>query len=73
MPLKDHSSFDDDDEKTYVPPQKARFFEFECPLCDAHNPWPDGFGHKEEVNCLYCGSALEARVNDDLKVVFREL
>ena len=41
------------------------FFEFECPICDAHNPWDDGFGHKDEVFCNYCGTVLDVRVEKD--------
>lgn len=37
-------------------------FEFDCPECNANNPWDEGFGDGSEVQCHYCGC--------DLKVTF---
>lgn len=66
------SDWDDDDDKP-VNPKLARRFEFECPSCNANNPWPDGFKDREEVSCHYCGVTLEARFQDDGRLKFREL
>ncbi len=63
---------DDDDDKAKTSPAKAKFFEFDCPVCSANNPVADGFMHKEEVMCQYCGCAFEARVSDELKITFKE-
>lgn len=30
-------------------------YEFDCPECDANNPWDDGFKTGSEVICHYCG------------------
>lgn len=34
----------------------GRCFEFECPDCNAHNPYADGFGEGSEILCSYCGT-----------------
>jgi len=46
--------------KPQVPLSKIKFYEFDCPNCDANNPMSDGFKHDDEVICLYCG--LQFRV-----------
>lgn len=63
---------DDDDDKE-LSSKGRKFFEFDCPSCNANNPWPDGFVDKDEVNCHYCGSTLEARVSEEGKLKFREV
>lgn len=65
-------SWDDDDDKQ-PGPKKALWFEFDCPSCNANNPWPDGFKEKEEVHCHYCGTSFEARTSNEGKLKFREL
>lgn len=59
---------DDDDDKPKLVPGKALFFEFDCPECNANNPWPDGFKAKEEISCHYCGTTYEARISDEGKL-----
>ncbi|AKU91213.1 hypothetical protein [Vulgatibacter incomptus] len=49
----------------------SRFFEFDCPDCDANNPIGDGFRHGEYVQCGYCGVELRARVNGDGRLELR--
>ncbi|MFT3707303.1 MAG: hypothetical protein QM817_06515 [Archangium sp.] len=66
-----HGWDDDDDGKKGDKVKKL--FEFDCPSCNANNPWPDGFKDKDEVNCHYCGTTLEARFTDEGKLKFREL
>ncbi len=39
--------------------------EFECPGCDAYNPYDDGFSHGDELFCNYCGMNLEVRLIRD--------
>ena len=45
---------DDDDEKPNA--NEGKHYEFECPDCNAHNPYPDGFREGEEILCFYCGT-----------------
>lgn len=59
---------DDDDDKPKAKPGSNLFYEFDCPECNANNPWPDGFKNKEEVSCHYCGCSFEARVSDEGKL-----
>lgn len=66
------SSWDDGEEKQENL-KKKKFFEFECSSCNANNPWPDGFKDKEEVNCHYCGTSFEIRVQDDGRIKLREI
>ena len=48
---------DDDDDK---PDDKSKVrFEFECPECNAHNPYHDGFSPGSEVLCFYCGQEFK--------------
>ncbi|MFO0597059.1 MAG: hypothetical protein U0228_17215 [Myxococcaceae bacterium] len=65
--------YDDDDEKGGKGDKVKKRFEFDCPSCNANNPWPDGFKDRDEVNCHYCGTTLEARFTDEGKLKFREL
>jgi len=43
----------------------GRFFEFECPLCNAHNPYDDGFTAGDEVRCFYCGTEYRCRIDEN--------
>jgi transcription elongation factor Elf1 len=71
--MSNYGSYDDDDDKKAADPRKKKFFEFDCPNCNANNPWPDGFVAKEEINCHYCGTSFEARIADDGKLKLKEL
>lgn len=64
--------YDDDDDKDVAGPKK-KFFEFDCPSCNANNPWGDGFVDGEEVNCHYCGTSFQARISDEGKLKLREV
>ena len=44
---------------------KGRFTEFECPLCDAYNPYDDGFRAGDDVLCLYCGQRFVVKATDE--------
>ena len=41
-----------------------RFTDFDCPTCDANNPYDDGFGDGDEVRCYYCGADFRVKVSD---------
>jgi hypothetical protein len=38
--------------------------EFECPECNAHNPYDDGFTVGDEVRCYYCGEEFYVQDHD---------
>ncbi len=57
-----------DDERTKI------FTEFDCPNCDANNPYDDGFKHGDEIRCYYCGTMYKVKVSDSSgKMKLREL
>jgi len=42
--------------------RKIKFTEFDCPVCEANNPYDEGFGDGDEVFCNYCGLTFKARL-----------
>jgi len=52
---------DDDDDK---PGAKVKT-EFDCPECNANNPYDDGFSPGDEVRCNYCGEEFLVEMKDD--------
>ncbi|NOZ88128.1 MAG: hypothetical protein GXP49_18100 [Deltaproteobacteria bacterium] len=38
---------------------KLVFTEFDCPVCDANNPYDDGFTDGDEIRCFYCGTIFK--------------
>ena len=52
--------------------KKKKFQEFDCPSCNANNPWPDGFVDREEVHCHYCGTSYEVRISEEGRVKLKE-
>ena len=57
-----HRDLDFDDEK---PDQReGMHFEFECPDCNAHNPYDDGFRVGSEVLCFYCGNQFKVAMSE---------
>lgn len=69
---RDHDD-EDDARGDEVLGRARRFGDFDCPECNANNPYDDTFGHGDEIRCYYCGQEFRADVNDDgrlrLKVV----
>lgn len=62
----------DDDEKDDRGPGKKRF-EFDCPECNANNPYDDGFGADDEIRCYYCGLEFKVQVTEEGRFRFREI
>lgn len=69
MTSRDHDH-DDDEARPKVVQQ---FFEFDCPECNANNPWADGFRAKDEIMCHYCGSSFEVRISDEGKLKLKAI
>ena len=44
---------------------KRRFKDFDCPDCNANNPWDETFGNTDEVRCFYCGQEFRAFVSEE--------
>ena len=38
------------------------FKDFDCPDCNANNPYDDGISDGAEVRCFYCGAEFKVRV-----------
>lgn len=66
-------SYDEDDDKPDEGKKKKKFDEFDCPTCNANNPWPDGLHDGEEINCHYCGTSFMVRFTDEGKMKLREI
>jgi transcription elongation factor Elf1 len=65
-------SYDEDDDKPEVTKGK-KFDEFDCPSCNANNPWPDGLHEGDEIHCHYCGTSYLVRVSDEGKLKLKEI
>ena len=39
-----------------------RFGDFDCPVCNANNPYDETFGEGDEIRCYYCGQEFRVRV-----------
>jgi transcription elongation factor Elf1 len=66
-------SYDDGDDDKELDGKAKKFFEFDCPSCNANNPWGDGFVDKEEINCHYCGTSFVVRLSDEGKLKLKEI
>jgi transcription elongation factor Elf1 len=65
-----HDHGDDEKEKTGAKSLR----EFECPTCNAHNPYDDGFSAGDEVRCFYCGAEFRVHVDEmSGKVRYKEI
>ena len=52
--------------------RRRRFKDFDCPECNANNPWDDGFGNGDEIRCFYCGLEFKVEVTDSGRLRFKE-
>jgi len=43
------------------------FTEFDCPNCDANNPYDEGFRDRDEIRCYYCGTMYRVKVLEGSK------
>lgn len=51
---------------------KRKFDEFDCPTCNANNPF-ETFGNGDEVLCNWCGISFKALIDDEGALRLREL
>ncbi|HET6923426.1 MAG TPA: hypothetical protein VFI16_09780 [Anaeromyxobacteraceae bacterium] len=73
MPYDPHSGDDDEVEAKGVGEgHSRRFQDFDCPVCNANNPYDDAFGDGDEVLCYYCGQEFDVRVTDEGRLRLRE-
>jgi len=67
MALDDFNENDDGKE------QGRRFGDFDCPNCDANNPYDDKFGDGDEIRCYYCGAEYRVKVTEEGRLKLREI
>ena len=68
----DPQSFDEDDLEGQSMDRNRRFKDFDCPACNANNPYDDSFGDGDEVLCYYCGQEYKVAVSVDGKLRLKE-
>jgi len=72
MPM-DHHDEDEDKGSGEEFGRSRRFDDFDCPDCNANNPYDDHFGDGDEVRCYYCGQEFLARVSDSGRLKLKAL
>ena len=70
MPMDD---FSDDAERASDIAATKVFDEFDCPNCNANNPYGDGFRVGEEIRCYYCGTEYKVKITDTGKLKLKEM
>ena len=66
-------NYDDDDAKSLEGEGSGRrFSDFDCPDCNANNPYDDSFGDGDEIRCFYCGQEFRVDVSDSGRLRLRE-
>ncbi len=70
MPI---DSYEEDDAKREGDEmgRARRFGDFDCPDCNANNPYDDSFGNGDEVRCYYCGQEFRATVDESGRLRLR--
>jgi transcription elongation factor Elf1 len=73
MPLDKLGQGFEGDESDNKEAASARSKEFDCPSCNANNPYSEGFTVGDEIRCFYCGLEFRVEVRDDGRLRFREV
>ncbi len=71
MPYDPHGYTDD--EGGSGDPEHRRFDDFDCPACNANNPYDEPFGDGDEIRCFYCGQEYRVRQVGARRFKLREL
>ncbi|HTT72509.1 MAG TPA: hypothetical protein VMG32_14890 [Anaeromyxobacteraceae bacterium] len=72
MPYDPHA-WDDEDETPGAGEQGPRFKDFDCPVCNANNPYDDGFVAGDEVRCFYCGQDFAVGLGSGGRLRLKEI
>jgi len=72
MPVDPHAFDEDSESSAESAGRRRRFTDFDCPACNANNPYDDAFGNGDGVLCYYCGQEFEAIVSDEGRLRLRE-
>ena len=71
----DPNAYDEDDDRSgraELRSARRKFKDFDCPACNANNPYDDPFGDGDEVLCYYCGQEFRVLVGEDGRLRLRE-
>ena len=52
---------------------KRKYNDFDCPNCNANNPYDDGITDGAEIRCYYCGQEFRVRIDEAGKMKLREI
>jgi transcription elongation factor Elf1 len=72
MVTDSHDEEDDRSEPGETKGRRRTFQDFDCPSCNANNPYDDAFGDGDEVLCYYCGQEFKVQVDDEGRLRLRE-
>ncbi len=72
MPYDPHGIDEEPGDAGDIAGRRRVFKDFDCPSCDANNPYDDGFSDGDEVLCYYCGTEYKAHVNEEGRLRLKE-
>ncbi len=73
MPVDPYALDEDDSgDRETESTAKRRFKDFDCPACNANNPYDDSFGDGDDVLCYYCGQEYRVQVSEEGRLRLRE-
>jgi len=52
---------------------KRKYNDFDCPSCNANNPYDEGITDGAEIRCYYCGTEYRVRIDENGKLKLREM
>jgi transcription elongation factor Elf1 len=64
--------FDGDDGEKDETTRGKSYKEFDCPLCNANNPYDESFHDGDEIRCFYCGTEYKVKIDENGKLRLRE-
>ena len=73
MPVDQGYEEEDDPKDGSSEGADRRFGDFDCPECNANNPYDDKFGNGDEIRCYYCGGEFLVAVSDSGRLKLRLL
>jgi hypothetical protein len=72
MPYDPHDQGDEKEDPAEKVGRRRTFQDFDCPTCNANNPYDDAFGDGDEILCYYCGQEYKVTVNEEGRLRLRE-
>ncbi len=59
--MRDDQHGPDEEGESSPAEARATFRDFDCPVCNANNPYDEPFGDGDEIRCFYCGQEYRVR------------